>query len=501
MVALAVAVASCYGIKDENYPELSPIAITAPSDTINADVGVLLHYEGLTIASDLPVTCEWSYGPPQKNTTVEQHRFETRTVLETDSPNIDHVFTKLGSYILRLRVDNGESIVYKFFRLNVNAGLDEGVAILSNDDSGNADITFVKTLTSEERARGDQEIFQVNPVEGMKNGRGLYMSSFNVSGMSSEQSGLVVATGDDDGTMYLFAPKTFELVNSDKMSAWGTKFKEFSGEYAGAHDFGVFFNSDDGRVFRFDLILGYLSDITNYPESLDRAYGAIHRSNAAGATTIYPFFFNEDLVATRTTVSSGVKTYVQEGYKVVNIATARTFFNTYSVYALLQSISDPTSYRIQRLYRLSGGTLTWFTVMDDDNVEQVYHMDFSTSSLKMDRSSKMVNTKASNDVYYTFDNAIYRWSLSAPPPTRPSITLPAGEMIRDIAVNYMGRGGSASGFDPGEDLLYIVTYNPSRPGESKGSLYVYRFSDDSLVQAYEGICHDPVSVIYKYRLS
>lgn len=113
----------------------------------------------------------------------------------------------------------------------------------------------------------------------------------------------------------------------------------------------------------------------------------------------------------------------------------------------------------------------------------------------MDENSKFVNTKHSADVYYTFENAIYRWSLISAPVAKPAITLPEGERIRDIATNFKGRGKG----DDGEDLLYVVTYNPDRSGEKKGSLYVYSFADDSLVKSYEGICDDPVSVLYKYR--
>ena len=501
VLLLGAGAASCYGIPEEQYPELSPITILAPSDTINADIGVELHYEGITIESDLPVTCEWAYGAPEKNTTVEQHQFALRTILETTSPTIDHTFTKLGSYILRLKVDNGESIAYKYFRLNVNSGLDEGVAILSNDPEGNADITFVKTLTAEEKARGDQQLFHVEPVEGLRNGRGLYMSSYSITmtGSKQEIAGLVIATDDEDGTLYLFEPKSFELVKSDRMSAWNTSFGEFSGQYGGAHDFGVFFNSEDGRVFRFDLILGYLSDISNFPEGLTRSYPAFNRSNANSATSIYPFFFNDKVIATRTSVSAGVKTYQAEGFRIVNLAAARTLSDVYGIYVILQSESDPSSYQIRRIYKTSSGSGTWMTVQDEEGNTVPYHIDFKSSDLKMDSHSKVLNTKASNDVYYTYGNAIYRWSLSAPPATRPAISLPAGEEIRDIATNYMGPAASAA--DAGEDLLYIVTYNPNRSGAHKGSLYIYRFADDSLVSAYEGICDDPVSVLYKYRLS
>ena len=122
---------------------------------------------------------------------------------------------------------------------------------------------------------------------------------------------------------------------------------------------------------------------------------------------------------------------------------------------------------------------------------------FKQEGLKMDSDSKFVSTTASSDVYYTFNNAIYRWGLSSPPASLPAINLPKGEIIRSVATNFLGKKSNSSG----EDLLYVATYNPSRASEKKGSLYVYQFSDNSLVKAYEGVFNDPVRVLYKYRIN
>ena len=45
-IAAVFSLASCFGIKPEDYPDLSPVKIISQSDTINADLGVELHYEG-----------------------------------------------------------------------------------------------------------------------------------------------------------------------------------------------------------------------------------------------------------------------------------------------------------------------------------------------------------------------------------------------------------------------------------------------------------------------
>lgn len=81
----------------------------------------------------------------------------------------------------------------------------------------------------------------------------------------------------------------------------------------------------------------------------------------------------------------------------------------------------------------------------------------------MDENSIMVNSKNSSDVYYSYGNKIYRWSLTSAPPITAKLTLPDGEIIRSMATNFMGDFGD----DTQETLLYVATYNPTGPENSK----------------------------------
>ena len=109
----------------------------------------------------------------------------------------------------------------------------------------------------------------------------------------------------------------------------------------------------------------------------------------------------------------------------------------------------------------------------------------------------MVNSKNSQDVYYTFDNAVYRWGLTTAPASSPVIRLPEGEEICDMTTNYTYNPDDTES----ETLLYIATYNPSRASEKKGSVYVYDIATQTLQKSYEGICDRPVRLMYKYRIS
>lgn len=491
-----LVLSACFGIKEENYPELSPIAIEVVSDTINAQLGVPLHYEGIRISSDLPVTLEWAYGFPLKDTAPEQGKFESRTVLPATSVTIDHTFMDIGSFVLRLKADNGESIAYHYFRLNVNAGYDEGVTILDEDDSGKSALAFVKTLTAQEREEGKQELFYFDPVGGLHNGVSLFVTNANLSYGAGSQTAFVILTADENGSIYLLDAKTMELVQTSAMRpTFGTVPKEAGGEYARQNDMGLFFISEDGRAFRYDMLLGYITEINSPYTPVERVFAGLNRTVATGASDRYSFFLNQQTLFIRNSSSAGIHALnADEGYRIVNAAVARTR-NAQQLYVLMQSKVDATIYRIrsaQKAFSASINNDSWGTFVND----------FTADNLKMDSKSLMLGMKKSGDIYYSFDNAIYRWGLTTAPPTAPSIILPQGEMLMDIASNYMG--GAASGIDGpdnGEDKLYVATYNPNRNGERKGSLYVYDITDNSLLASYEGICARPRKVIYKYRMN
>ena len=487
---LSVAVSSCWKIDEGDTIDLAPIDLKAVSDTINADLGVELKYEGLTVASDREVSYEWSYGLPADGKTVEDHIFKRGTIEKVSTTlTIDHTFTKLGTFILRLRADNGESIKYKYFTLNVNSGYDEGVTVLSNGEDGNGHLTFIRTLTSEESAAGKQEVFpdvfsSINTGQTLRNGARLFMSDATVDKV--DYSGLLIATNDESGTMWHMEAKTFQLFKKSSMLSAGFSFKDFGGELASSSGFAVFILGENSHLYRYDMMVGNYIDMVDI-KPMTGIFGGLSRKSADNATVRASYYRNSDSLAVRRSASTGTVYYTLPGYEVVNMATLRTA-KTNSLYVLFRSKTNPDEYLIKNTDGI-GGTKALKTWGKD--------MTFTGSDLKMDAGCRFVGTKHSSDVYYVYGNAIYRWSLISAPVSKPVITLPAGEQIRDIATNFLGKDKG----DSGEDLLYVATCNPSRSGEKKGSLYVYRFSDDTLVKSYEGIFWDPVSVLYKYRVN
>ena len=118
----------------------------------------------------------------------------------------------MGTYSLRLKVDNGESIVYKFFDLTVNSGLDEGILVLNNDENFNGKLTFIKTLNEDEDEATEQTFFEdsvslINPGITFTHSRDLYIADKNSDG---KYPALILSTTDETGTILKFDPRSEE---------------------------------------------------------------------------------------------------------------------------------------------------------------------------------------------------------------------------------------------------------------------------------------------------
>lgn len=479
--AMPLGLVACFDSDDPAFAELAPITFNEVSETIDVALGEELVYDKLEVKSDLPLTYEWSYS------TVATGTSKPELIFISDKPDIRYTFNRVGSFTLRLKVDNSERIEFKFFRLNVNSGFDEGVVLLSNAPDGKSSLTFIKERTEDEIAADAQEVYpdifsQINPDATLLNGTDLFLSYHSASNV--QYRSLLISTDDDEGRIYKLEPKTFELYATTRMQELGTYCAEIVGDAnSGALSNYALIRGKNGHTYRYDLFGDFVGERFDATAAglVTHAHMATYYTSATAAKPARkPVLYNETKLFQP--ANGKVTTQTLAGYRIVNLCSQAT---KNVLYILFESIDRPGTYCIKS----STGTL--------GSLKNVL-ADFTPAQpLCMDPSSIMVNTRNSADVYYSFENKIYRWSLTSAPPIAAKISLPAGEIIRSMATNFRGQ------FNDGteETLLYIATFNPDRAGDKKGSLYIYKFEDDSLLKAYEGICDDPVKVVYKYRMA
>ena len=485
LLAAAIAITSCFGLEEDGFKTLEPIVFSDVPATIDVSLGETLVYDALTVTSSLPVDYQWAYGK-KKDSGKSEYDMESMEVISTD-PQIRYTFQKLGTYVLRLRADNGESIEYKYFTLNVNSGLDEGLLVLSNSDDGSSSLGFIKRRSASEEAEDAQEIWE-DVFSTMNNGRkidfgtSLFMSAFVSGGISYNH--LLISTSDADGSIHDLDPKTMTLISTvSMMDGFGTWCCDFAGSQTSSGGAYTFLRGGNGHVYRLDLFSPFVTERTDCYStagSLESSRMLIYSTGSTGSLYTKGVFYNDRMLAQPGTTATTTVLRMPDGWRMVNFCPDRDANKTY---VLLQSLSDPTQYSIKS----TTGSLQAFKDVSE----------FSASSVTLDPGSKLCSSLNSNDVYFSHGNAIYRWGLVTRPSDIPAITLPEGEEICDIATNFMA--GRTDGTE--ETLLYVATWNPSLPGEFKGSVYVYDIATDSLQKCYKGICRRPVKLLYKYRIS
>src|SRR5699024_7734325 len=120
-------------------------------DTLSVNLSEEFVYKVDVVQSgeERPLTYEWGYATYN---TKDESDYPAKDSLKiiSNKAELRYTFRKLGTYYLRLKVDNGEAISFKGFRLNVTTPYNEGITVLSQDDAGNPRICLIKTLTRKE---------------------------------------------------------------------------------------------------------------------------------------------------------------------------------------------------------------------------------------------------------------------------------------------------------------------------------------------------------------
>ena len=124
-------------------------------------------------------------------------------------------------------------------------------------------------------------------------------------------AGLLVATSDDQGRLYHFEPKTMELYSVSKFAEFSAAPVEFGGEYSGSGAFSTYVRTDKGTIFRYDMQLGYIQEMTDFTENgpILRNFAILNKNSPVSLSTRAPFMFSDSTVYTRSSASVGTLLY------------------------------------------------------------------------------------------------------------------------------------------------------------------------------------------------
>lgn len=135
----------------------------------------------------------------------------------------------------------------------MQAGFDEGFLILCNDDEGAGSLAFVKKRSPQEEAEGAQEIWDnlltINPEYDFRSLRDVYV--FSSPGYAS---GILISSGDDEGSIYRLDPVTLSVTYRMKgMDEYGVRTGEILGERTSGTAHWAYLIGDDERAYRYEF--------------------------------------------------------------------------------------------------------------------------------------------------------------------------------------------------------------------------------------------------------
>lgn len=491
VIGCGIALISCYGIEKEEYRELAPITVSGLEQTIYAKATEKLTLSNLRVESgnDHEIAYEWSYGRPDGD-----FPGMIDTTFISSSPTLDYTFEKAGSYVLRLRIDNGESIGFYYYDLRVQSGFDEGYLILCNDEENRGSMAFVKIRTPQEEADNEQEVWDdllgvINPEYEFRNLNDVYV--FSSPGF---WSGILISSNDPDGSIYRLDPASLAVTYHMKsMDEYGIQTRAILGEQTyGSTEQYVHLIGEDTKAYRYEFSADMLIQ-RNPPYPSKYFQQGYFASKSEGER--YVVTFSEE-GANAFSSSRKFNGYAApEGYELVNVTVARIGAGEYDrayYYYVARSI-DGTPKQIKIIsMNDSFGEVTETKPYDE------------TVPILMDSHSRIVTTKLNGNAYYDYDNKIYHWPMTGASPRvpaegdQPDITLPEGEQIMDICTNAVPSTSSAVVDD---DKLLIATYNPSATDRKPGSLFLYDLQTMKKEKEWIGICEKPVALAYKFPTS
>ena len=432
--------------------ELSEITISAPHDTLTAYFGeefVVSHLSVEQSGEELPLAYEWSYGTLNTDEDgMASYPIKDSLHIVSHDPELKYAFRELGTFGLRLRVDNGETIRYKYFVLQVDTEFSEGITILSRDGDGKGRISFMRTLTKEEINTGKVPVFRTDIMELINPGTKME----DVTDMVQVNNRLLVCSGDA-GRIYNMDSRTFDIegMTSFKELYPGCAFVKFAGVSANNN---IYLVSRDRRGYVYDYVLDELMLDVDAAVSVDRPVFVNYETSV----------FNSPSLGG---VTSSLNRYVD--------------FNIWGICAVGSSVYVMATYKVMPSYiYLSQTTFS----LGNPTILQFYD---SPVSLKVNRNSLFAGSKSYSCLYYTCEDGIYYWDLKKQLSTTPVISIPVGMEITSLSMN------------PDGTLLYVGLHEKEGTEALKGHLYVYDVKTSTLISQYHNIADKPVAIIYKER--
>lgn len=462
---------------------VSEITIEDETEELNVDFGFeLIRKANVTqTMPDVPLTYEWAAAPYTSETATD-----TLKVI-SEEEELHYTFRQRGKHRLRLKVFNGHEAVFKDYIVWVNAAFEEGIMLLAEDENGEGDLSFLKTLTPEEIEAGVEEkilehcFSTVNPGIDMKNPIGF----IKIPGDDwfGKQPKFIIAMPDK---IYFANPSTLELIGTTPIDG------EYKGETAKtfiASDYSYctpFIQTHSGKIihinkdyyFLFNNSSTFYENAHNYEQLITQYF--IASGNAGIHTALFLLNYSTStLCALDLSLNIPVESKnLLKNEDIVTIFKENNAQYISRLYSISSTKGDNSQMHI-RLLKINYDKIDWETGQHEASIQETtkYSYTLASGDKCPAQGTQLVGCSTYGMALWHEGSEIYAWNYLNPEPKFPNKPVidvkQADNAGTNVEITYMATSQVlATRTNPGniDKWLYVGVYDKDT---KRGSLYIY----------------------------
>lgn len=457
IIALSVALQACYS--DKTTSDINNIS------EIEIDFGKY-NLETIEIDKNEVLTIDPVIQQTNKDKSLN-YEWEVDQKTYSDEKEFKYTGTHLGTFLVRFRAYNEDGSTYKVFKLRVNSPYEEGLLILSEDDSRNSSLGFIKrhpdkSIEDTSKDEIDTDAFKLNnegksldkgATDIVKRGSQFFISSEEtgsiaiINGQTFEEEGKITAPEFPDFKPFRLNIPDNAAVSSIVMTRSGKLFNLATKEHL------VLMNTAFNNTVKLEPKTHFVGDLNftmNYfwDQNASRLWNIWYTNSSSKDELI-----GQEL---RTFFGANNKTYTLTKHPNSNNY-VRTVFGPYiQVY-----FGVPLEILEKETFTPDGPTpnKTSVTMLD----EKLFKL------------------------LYVEGNNVYQWYYSGTNFSNPPLlTIDVAGDITYLAKNNEGKE------------LFVGVYDNNASGK-KGSVLIYNIETGKKIGQFIGISDKPVKLLYKNK--
>ncbi|MEY8591087.1 PKD domain-containing protein [Butyricimonas hominis] len=447
-----------------------------------------VHFEAEVNHSENEVVYEWKVG--YVNEWKDGKPVMDSLYLVSEKPVLEHSFNRVGEFLVRLRVSDGFSSAFYYMMVEIKAGMERGLLVLSSDDAGKGRLSFCSVLEdANELLKAKKEDFdwevwsRINPDYELVDALDMSLMDFG------KYKNSVFVISKFNRCVYELEPNTLLVLRKIDLTLLVSELNIQPVALSPCRDELVVL-SENGIVVGSQLTSnGLMSDAWGAKMKGTKMYQAVIWNDNDKVTQSMPVVAEDEKLVCYTnllgkaSLDSGTDF---EGRRIVNFLIVGNTNLKKSLLVVSQSKNDPGKVWVTNY--VSGIEALWNmeVIFGHESGEEKWSdksYELSAPLTLTEESDMLYNTKYSNSIFYNSGNSIYRWRHGSDISEVELVTTVPGE------ITCMAQS-------PDEEYLYVGTYDPAATG-LKGSVYIYKTENLQLVNSFVGVADKPLKLFYK----